>query len=99
MAGIQKSKKKVLQGIVVRDQMNKTIMVLVERTVRDPQYKKYLKKRKKIMAHDEKNQCRIGDQVEIIECRPLSRHKHFQLSRILKRGEILAEEVAENDTN
>jgi len=99
MAGIQKSKKKVLQGIVVRDQMNKTIMVLVERTVRDPQYKKYLKKRKKIMAHDEKNQCRIGDQVEIIECRPLSRHKHFQLSRVLKRGEILAEEVAENDTN
>ena len=107
MASGKKAKKKVLQGKVVSDRMDKTVMVLVERTVRDPKYKKYIRKRKKFMAHDEKNECHIGDRVEIVESRPLSRHKRFQVSRILARAEIVAEvvpqragalEVAPDDT-
>lgn len=88
MSSQKKTRKKILQGVVISDKMDKTIQVLVERTVQDPKYKKYVKKRKKFMAHDEKNECRVGDLVEIIESRPLSRHKHFTLNRILKRGEI-----------
>ena len=98
MSVAKKSKKRVLQGMVISDRMDKTVMVLVERTVRDPKYKKYIKKRKKFMVHDERNECKVGDKVEIIECKPLSKHKHFSVSRILGRGEILTEEVAGNDS-
>jgi|YelNatPaOPRAMG01_1025707.scaffolds.fasta_scaffold379296_1 small subunit ribosomal protein S17 len=100
MTSVEKSRKKVLQGIVISDRMDKTVKVLVERMVKDPKYKKYQKRRRKIMAHDESNKCHTGDLVEIIECRPLSRHKHFEVSRILKSGQILVgeEAVAENDS-
>ena len=98
MASGEKSRKKVLQGVVVSDKMDKTVMVLVERTVMDPTYKKYLKKRKEFMAHDESDQCRVGDRVEIIESRPLSRNKRFSVLKVLERGAIISEEVAGNDS-
>jgi small subunit ribosomal protein S17 len=74
-------------GLVVSDRMDKTVIVSVERTVRHPKYKKYLRRRTKVKAHDERNQSHIGDRVLIVECRPLSRDKRWRVSRILARGE------------
>ncbi len=80
-----RGRKKTLEGIVVSNKMNKTINVLVERRFIDPLYKKVVKKYKKFMAHDEKNEANIGDFVRIIETRPLSKNKNFKLDKILKR--------------
>ena len=88
----------MFQGVVIKDKMDKTVMVQVKRTVQDPRYKKYVHKRKKYMVHDENNECHAGDLVEIVETRPISQNKHFKVRKIIKRGEILAEEVAGNDT-
>lgn len=88
----------MLKGVVIRGKMEKTVMVQVERTVQDPRYKKYVHKRKKYMVHDEKKECHVGDLVEIVGTRPISQNKHFKVNKILRRGEILAEEVAGNDT-
>ncbi len=78
--------KKVLMGRVVSDKMDKTIVVEVERLVQHPLYKKIIKKRKKFMAHDEENRCRIGDIVSIIETRPLSKRKRWQVIEIIKQA-------------
>jgi small subunit ribosomal protein S17 len=67
--------------------MDKTVVVLVERLVKHPKYKKYLKVRKKFKAHDERNACNVGDRVEIIETRPLSREKRWAVVSILKKAE------------
>lgn len=67
--------RRVLHGKVVSDKMDKTITVLVERQLRHPMYKKFIKRSKRFLAHDEQNQFKIGDQVSIIECRPLSKRK------------------------
>jgi len=93
----KKGKRKVLEGIVVSDAMEKTVIVLVGGTVKDQRYKKYVHKRKKLMAHDEKNECRVGDKVEIVETRPLSKQKRFRVRRVLEKGKIM-EEVSVNDT-
>lgn len=74
---------KKLKGMVVSDVMEKTIVVLVDRYVKHPKYKKYIKKRKKYKTHDEKNEYKKGDKVIIQECRPISKDKHFKvLSKI-----------------
>jgi small subunit ribosomal protein S17 len=80
-------------GVVVSDRMQKTIVVSVERTVTHPKYRKILRRRSKVKAHDESNQCHIGDRVLIVECRPMSRDKHWRVSKILERGQTLAEDV------
>jgi len=72
-------------GIVVSDKMDKTIVVRVERQFKHPLYKKYVKKHKKFMAHDENNESHMGDTVEIIEHRPLSKEKKWALSKIIER--------------
>lgn len=69
--------KKTLQGVVVSDKMQKTVVVRVERFVKDPKYGKYVKISKKYKAHDESGEKKVGDKVTIRECRPLSRDKHF----------------------
>lgn len=69
--------KRVLQGTVVSDKGDKTIVVLVERRVMHPQYRKFIKRSKKYHAHDEGNQFKIGDSVRIEECRPLSKTKNW----------------------
>ena len=79
--------RKERMGLVVSDRMDKTVIVSVERTVRHPKYKKYLRRRTKVKAHDEHNQSHIGDRVLIVECRPLSRDKRWRVSRILARAE------------
>ena len=78
--------RKVRQGIVVSDKMGKTVVVLVERLVQHPMYKKYIRQRKKYKAHDPDNRCRIGDQVSIVETRPLSREKRWRVHTILKQA-------------
>ena len=69
--------RRVLQGTVVSDKMDKTVTVLVERRVMHPVYKKYIKQSKKYAAHDEANTHKVGDVVMIEECRPLSRQKRW----------------------
>lgn len=78
-------RRKVLLGEVVSDRMQKSITVQVERRVRHPMYERVVKRSKKYHAHDEHNQCRIGDQVRIVETRPLSKTKRWRLLRIVRR--------------
>lgn len=80
--------RKERSGIVVSDRMQKTVVVSVERTVMNPKYKKYLRRRTKVKAHDDSNQCRIGDRVLIVECRPLSRDKRWRVSQVLERSKM-----------
>ena len=74
------------QGVVLSNKMQKTVIVAVERMVLHAKYKKYLKRRTKVKAHDEKSECRIGDRVIIVETRPLSRDKRWRVSKILERA-------------
>jgi len=78
--------KRILNGRVVSDKMDKTIVVMVERTLMHPVYKKYIKRRKKYMAHDPENQCGVGDTVMIAENRPLSRRKRWVLKEIVEKA-------------
>ena len=71
--------RRVLQGVVVSDKMDKTVTVLVERRVMHPIYKKFIRRSKKYMAHDETNACKTGDVVRIRECRPISRRKCWEV--------------------
>ena len=71
--------KKILNGIVVSDKVNKTIKVLVERKYQHPLFKKVLKSKKKYSAHDEENKFKNGNKVSIIECRPYSKSKKFEV--------------------
>jgi small subunit ribosomal protein S17 len=78
--------RKERSGVVISDRMQKTVIVLVERTVMHPKYKKYLRRTTKVKAHDENNQCQVGDRVMIVECRPLSRDKRWRVSKILEKA-------------
>ena len=78
--------KKEFVGIVKSDKMMKTIVVAVETLKLHPLYKKYVKRVKKVKAHDEKNDAKIGDRVRVIECRPLSREKRWKLVEIIERA-------------
>ena len=73
-------------GIVVSNKMNKSISVMVERKVMHPKYGKFVKSSTKFMAHDEKNECRMGDTVRIMETRPLSKNKRWRLVEIIERA-------------
>ncbi len=76
---------KIMTGVVVSDKMDKTVVVLVSRLIKHSVYKKYIRRRAKFMAHDEQNDAHMGDTVEIIESRPLSRFKRWRLIRIIER--------------
>ncbi len=71
--------RKTRVGFVVRDKMERSVLVEVRRTVQHPLYKKFLRKRKRFMAHDEENAYRVGDKVRIIETRPLSKRKRWRV--------------------
>lgn len=73
-------------GTVVSNRMQKTVVVCVERRAADLRFKKILSHRKKFKAHDEKNECQVGDQVLIIGVRPLSREKRWQVKKVLRKG-------------
>jgi small subunit ribosomal protein S17 len=82
----QRGQRKVRIGRVVSNKMNKTIVVAIERKVMHPIYKKVYVRTTKVMAHDENNECNIGDIVKIMETRPLSRHKRWRLVEIIERA-------------
>ena len=73
-------------GVVVSNKMDKTITVAIERKVAHPIYKKYFKKTTKLMAHDEKGECKLGDKVKIMETRPLSLKKRWRLIEIIEKA-------------
>jgi len=81
-----KSGKKEFVGIVKSDKMEKTIVVSIETLKLHPLYKKYVKRAKKVKAHDEKNEAKIGDRVRVIECRPISKEKCWELAEIIERA-------------
>ena len=81
-----KSNRRVLTGVVVSDKADKTIVVMVETLVKHPLYKKYIRRRKKFMAHDPQNDCGVGDTVSIIEHRPLSARKRWHLKKIMEKA-------------
>ncbi|MEE0787542.1 MAG: 30S ribosomal protein S17, partial [Oscillospiraceae bacterium] len=78
---------KTVVGRVVSDKMDKTIVVLIEDRVRHPLYKKIVKHSMKLKAHDEKNECAVGDRVRVMETRPLSKDKRWRLVEIIKKAE------------
>ena len=86
-------RRKTREGVVVSNKMDKTVVVLVERLVKHPKYRKYLKARKKYKAHDEKNAAKVGDLVEIIEARPMSRTKRWRILRTLSHNAELPPEA------
>ena len=73
-------------GVVVKNGMDKSITIAIERKVAHPIYKKYFKKTTKLMAHDEKNECNIGDVVKIMETRPISKNKNWRLVEIVEKA-------------
>lgn len=78
-------RRKVLSGEVVSDRMDKTITVKVERRIRHSVYERVIRRSKKYHAHDEQNQCHVGDQVRIIETRPLSKTKRWRLLEVVRQ--------------
>ena len=77
-------------GIVTSNKMQKTVVVTVERQVRHPFYKRVVRRSKNFLAHDEKNQCRVGDTVRIEETRPLSRHKRWRVVEVVAKATQVA---------
>jgi small subunit ribosomal protein S17 len=82
----QRGLRKTRVGIVVSDKMDKTITIAIERKVPHPIYKKYFKKTTKLMAHDEKSECRVGDKVKVMETRPVSKSKRWRLIEIVEKA-------------
>ncbi len=82
----ERNLRKVRTGLVVSDKMDKTIVVAIEDNVRHPLYKKIVKHTIKLKAHDENNECRVGDRVEVMETRPLSKDKRWRLSKIIEKA-------------
>ncbi len=76
--------KRILQGVVVSNKAEKTATILVERRIKHPLYKKFIRRTKKYSAHDESNQCNIGDRVRIVECAPISKSKRWTLLDVVQ---------------
>ena len=83
----ERNQRKQRTGVVVSDKMDKTIVVAITEHIRHPLYKKYLKRTVKMKAHDENNDCRVGDRVRIMEMRPLSREKRWRLVEIVEKAQ------------
>ncbi|TKJ34912.1 30S ribosomal protein S17 [bacterium (candidate division B38) B3_B38] len=77
----------MLKGTVVSDKMDKSVVVQVERLEKHPLYHKFVRRRTKLLAHDETNSCKMGDKVVIIESRPLSRRKQWRVKEVVERSE------------
>ena len=77
---------RVREGIVVGNKMDKTVLVAVTRLVKHAQYGKYIRRTRKYIAHDESNDCKVGDTVRIAGCRPLSKRKHWRVQEVVSRA-------------
>lgn len=84
-----RNKRKVVRGRIVSDKMDKTVVVEVETTRSHPLYGRRVKYSKRLKAHDENNECKLGDLVELMETRPLSKDKHFRVVRIIEKAVVL----------
>ena len=84
----ERNLRKVLVGTVVSNKMDKTIVVAVETNVKHPMYKKIVKRTYKLKAHDEENNCEIGDKVKVMETRPLSKDKRWRVVRVVEKAII-----------
>ncbi len=82
----ERGNKRTIKGVVVSNKMDKTIVVRSERIVKHPVFHKYIRRYVKYKAHDEENQCKIGDKVLIIESKPISRDKRWRMREILERA-------------
>lgn len=85
---MEQKKHKTRRGVVVSDKMDKTVVVRVERLTKHSTYNKVIKRAKKFKAHDEENQCQVGDLVEIVETRPLSKDKRWRVTQILRKAAL-----------
>lgn len=82
----ERNLRKTRVGKVVSDKMDKTVVVAIVDNVKHPLYKKIIKRTVKLKAHDENNECRIGDRVEVMETRPLSKDKHWRVAKIIEKA-------------
>ena len=83
---VERNRRRVKQGRVISDKMEKTIVVLTDTLVRDPRYKKIVRRSKSFKAHDEESLAGIGDTVRIVECRPLSKEKRWRLVEVVEKA-------------
>ena len=82
----ERNMRKTMVGKIVSDKMDKTVVVAIEDSVKHPLYNKIVKRTYKLKAHDEKNECKIGDKVRVMETRPLSKDKRFRLVEIIEKA-------------
>ncbi len=82
----ERNLRKTRTGLVVSDKMDKTVVVAIEDNVRHPLYKKIIKRTVKLKAHDENNECRVGDRVMVMETRPLSKDKRWRVAQIIEKA-------------
>lgn len=85
---MERNLRKTMVGKVISNKMNKTIVVAVEKNVRHKLYGKFVKKTYKLKAHDEKNECNVGDRVKVMETRPLSKDKRWRLVEVVEKAKI-----------
>jgi len=85
-SGQERGRRQVLTGTVVSDKMNKTVTVMVERTIMHGLYQRYMKRTQRFTAHDEGNECRSGDRVVIVQSRPISKQKRWRVREIVARA-------------
>jgi len=83
----ERNTRKVRTGVVVTDKMDKTVVVSIETSVKHPLYKKIIKRTYKLKAHDENNECKVGDKVKVMETRPLSKEKRWRVVEIIERAQ------------
>lgn len=88
MAEVEKAAKRTVTGVVVSDKMDKGITVRVERQVKHPVYGKFIRRSSKVHAHDEKNECNVGDAVTVAQCQPISKLKTWVLKSIDERASV-----------
>lgn len=89
-----RGKRRQVVGVVVSDRMDKSVVVEIQRLVKQPLYKKYIRRRSRLMAHDEENTARIGDRVELVETRPLSKRKSWRVLQVLMRAPLITRVAA-----
>jgi small subunit ribosomal protein S17 len=83
---VERNKRKVREGRVISSRMDRTIVVAVERRFRHPRYEKIIRRTSKLYAHDDKNECGIGDKVKVMESRPVSKLKRWRLVQVLEKA-------------
>ncbi len=82
----EKKVRRTITGRVISDKMDKSVSVAIERLIKHPVYGKYIRRTSKVMAHDESNQCKLGDRVTISECRPISKNKSWSVVDVVERA-------------